>query len=104
MEALLLTLLMIGVAVAMFNNGGSSSSSTPVAANVPMFPMDPANTLLLWRTATVRVDDPAKLGREINRVISENTGNRKITNYIVGTPHITPDGLVANIPLYHIGS
>lgn len=96
MEALILTLLMIGVAMAMFNNGGS----TPVAANAPMMPMDPANTLMLWRTATVRVDDPSELGRAINRIVENNTGNRKITNYIVGPPHISPDGLTANIPLY----
>jgi len=100
MEALILTLLMVGIAMVMFNNGGS----TPATAHVPMLPMDPANTLMLWRTATVRVNDPSELGGEINRVVAENTGNRTITNYIVGTPHISPDGLTANIPLYFTNS
>jgi hypothetical protein len=102
MEALILTLLMIGVAMAMFNNGGGSN--TPVAANVPMMPMDPANTLTLRSTTTVRVNHPAELGGAINRIVENNTGNRNRPNYIIGTPHISPDGLTANIPLYFSSS
>jgi hypothetical protein len=97
MEALILTLLMVGIAMAVFGGG----SSTPVAAHTPtLMMMDPAHTLTLRSTTTVRVNDPSELGRAINRIVDTHTGNRKRENYIIGTPHISPDGLTANIPLY----
>ena len=93
MEALIMTLLILGVVYSMFKGGSTPATATVMAANT--------NHLELARTVTVVANTPADLGGAINRVRADFTGNTRHANYIVGAPHINPDGLSAHLPLFH---
>lgn len=96
METLLLTLLMVAVFAVI------AQSNKAVA--VPVMPdatVETASTRAEFvRTVTVTVDHPSQLADAIDRVRRDSTRALFGPNYIVGEPHITPDGMTAHISLF----
>ena len=96
METLIMTLLLIGVAYSMFKD-----SHTPAEATAAVGAGAPAGATFV-RTETVTVDDPSELGDAINRICRKHTDGGWSSTNTVGTPHISPDGLTANVPLLRV--
>ena len=94
MEALMLTLLMVGVLMVILQSKGEAV--VPVTPDAVM-----SNGVEYVRTVSVTVDHPSKLADAIDRIHRESTHNVFAPNYIVGEPHIAPDGLTAHISLFH---
>lgn len=92
METLIVIIILIGVVRAMFGRNTPATAAV-MAANT--------SNLELARTLTVVASTPADLGGAINRVRADYTGNTRHANYIVGAPHINPDGLSAHLPLFY---
>ena len=94
METLMLTLLMVGVLMVILQTKGEApvpvAPAAPVAGNGPEY----------VRTVSVTVAHPAELADAIERVRRDSTRNMFAPNYVVGEPHISPDGLTAHISLF----
>ena len=52
------------------------------------------------RFETVTVSRPEEMAEAIARVRRDRTNNLIGTNYVLGTPQVSADGLTANVPLY----
>ena len=75
---------------------GTAPDSQRVGTGEPV----PAAQPVFVRMETVTVSRPDELADAIDRVVRDRTNNFFNTNYIVGTPQVSSDGLTANVPLY----
>lgn len=80
----------------------SGPDAVPAPAPVAPTPAapQPQPVPVFERMETVTVSRPEDLAEAIARVSRDRTNNVFNTNYVLGTPQITADGLTANIPLY----
>lgn len=91
----LLVLLIIAAVVAVARNSDKAAGAAAERAAVATAGM------VLVRTETVTVDDPAKLGAAINSARDYWSGGGWFRpRYVVGAPAITPDGRTAHLPLF----